>query len=452
LGAESLVYTLPDTSLPRVAVQLWPDTWEVRMTQDSLTIGRAKTCDVVLDHPKVSREHAKLEQRGDRTWVRDLGSTNGTWIGGRRISEQMVDTGTEFRIGPAVLVYKAAFGPDDLTVVGQAKKRTPDRPLRRLPVVFVPGFMGAEMWSNGRKLWPNVHAALANPEIFSWPDKQLDPRSILHEHVIIPNFISLARYSRLVDYLEEDLGYKRGEDLLEFPYDWRQDNRISARQLGERIHEWRSAKGHRDVAIIAHSMGCLISRYYVERLGGKEHVARLALVGGLNGGSPKTFQAFLGAKGILAFNQIRARFQRVVAQFPSVYQSLPNYTCVTDSKGDAIDFFAQDEWLPEENRPLLRDGAAFFSELGVTTSVPTVCVFGYGLKTPVRLVVDRDDDGAWVGTKMEVADRGDDTIPQESAVLEGAEIHPVRQHHGVLYTDADVRMRLRLELLGGGGV
>ena len=43
-------------------------------------------------------------------------------------------------------------------------------------------------------------------------------------------------------------------------------------------------------------------------------------------------------------------------------------------------------------------------------------------------------------------DGGDGMIPQHSAILPGAEIHPVRQQHGSLYVDDDVRMRLKLEL------
>jgi hypothetical protein len=35
-------------------------------------------------------------------------------------------------------------------------------------------------------------------------------------------------------------------------------------------------------------------------------------------------------------------------------------------------------------------------------------------------------------------------------VLKGAEIHPVKQHHGALYTDKDVKQRLKLELTHGG--
>jgi hypothetical protein len=41
---------------------------------------------------------------------------------------------------------------------------------------------------------------------------------------------------------------------------------------------------------------------------------------------------------------------------------------------------------------------------------------------------------------------GDSTIPEQSAVLPGSEIHPVQQYHGSLFVDNDVKMRLKLEL------
>lgn len=46
---------------------------------------------------------------------------------------------------------------------------------------------------------------------------------------------------------------------------------------------------------------------------------------------------------------------------------------------------------------------------------------------------------------------GDGSVPKVSAVLPGAEIHPVRQHHGALYPDGDVRARLLLELTRAHG-
>jgi hypothetical protein len=39
-------------------------------------------------------------------------------------------------------------------------------------------------------------------------------------------------------------------------------------------------------------------------------------------------------------------------------------------------------------------------------------------------------------------------VETKSAILQGAEIHPVRQDHNTLYVDEDVLMRLRLELAG----
>ncbi len=57
--------------------------------------------------------------------------------------------------------------------------------------------------------------------------------------------------------------------------------------------------------------------------------------------------------------------------------------------------------------------------------------------------MERGPDGLCKRVDLGVTPTGDDNIPEESAVLEGAEIHPVRQHHGALYVDNDVKMRLQ---------
>jgi pSer/pThr/pTyr-binding forkhead associated (FHA) protein len=48
-------------------------------------LGRARTCDVTVDDPSVSRQHAELRPEGEGWLVADLGSTNGTFVNGRRI-------------------------------------------------------------------------------------------------------------------------------------------------------------------------------------------------------------------------------------------------------------------------------------------------------------------------------------------------------------------------------
>lgn len=49
-------------------------------------VGRSSACAVLLDDPRASAEHAAIAWSGDRWEVRDLGSLNGTWVDGRRLS------------------------------------------------------------------------------------------------------------------------------------------------------------------------------------------------------------------------------------------------------------------------------------------------------------------------------------------------------------------------------
>jgi pSer/pThr/pTyr-binding forkhead associated (FHA) protein len=50
-----------------------------------IVVGRHPDCDARVDSPRVSRWHCCLSEIDGEVWVRDLGSTNGTWIDGRRV-------------------------------------------------------------------------------------------------------------------------------------------------------------------------------------------------------------------------------------------------------------------------------------------------------------------------------------------------------------------------------
>jgi len=67
-------------------------------------VGRSG-CDVNLDDPEASRQHAALEIVGDVAILRDLGSTNGTWIELERIEQHELSNQQEFRIGSHVLMF-----------------------------------------------------------------------------------------------------------------------------------------------------------------------------------------------------------------------------------------------------------------------------------------------------------------------------------------------------------
>lgn len=69
-----------------------------------LLIGRAADCDIVLAHSSVSRYHARIERTADGLLLTDLGSVNGVWVGGRRVTETTrINEGDRVGIGPFLL-------------------------------------------------------------------------------------------------------------------------------------------------------------------------------------------------------------------------------------------------------------------------------------------------------------------------------------------------------------
>ena len=59
----------------------------------ALSVGRTEGNDLILNHPSVSRKHARFEIRGGRWWIIDLKSTNGVKVNGNAISEAEVTPG-----------------------------------------------------------------------------------------------------------------------------------------------------------------------------------------------------------------------------------------------------------------------------------------------------------------------------------------------------------------------
>jgi DNA-binding winged helix-turn-helix (wHTH) protein len=71
-------------------------------------VGRGPECVLTIPSGLVSREHARIAVNGERVTLRDLGSKNGTLVGGRRVEGEVpLADGDEVRIGPALLVFCA---------------------------------------------------------------------------------------------------------------------------------------------------------------------------------------------------------------------------------------------------------------------------------------------------------------------------------------------------------
>jgi hypothetical protein len=83
---------------PAAAVSLPPD--------GAIVVGRSRGCDVVVDDPTVSRRHVELRALDGAWLVVDLGSTNGTWLLGRRVGRARVVAGDELMLGDCVVALE----------------------------------------------------------------------------------------------------------------------------------------------------------------------------------------------------------------------------------------------------------------------------------------------------------------------------------------------------------
>jgi Protein of unknown function (DUF3662)/FHA domain len=74
---------------------------------EGVRLGRSRKCDVVLDDPNVSREHAELRPRGGSWVLTDLGSTNGSSVNGRKIdAPTVVKPGDELELGSTTMTFE----------------------------------------------------------------------------------------------------------------------------------------------------------------------------------------------------------------------------------------------------------------------------------------------------------------------------------------------------------
>ncbi len=87
--------------------------------KDLVTIGRDPAGDIVVNHPQVSRQHARLMRQGNVLILEDLGSTNGTFVSGVRLSApHTLSNGDVVGMGDAVTFtfYGPPVGTEDTVV------------------------------------------------------------------------------------------------------------------------------------------------------------------------------------------------------------------------------------------------------------------------------------------------------------------------------------------------
>lgn len=217
-------------------------------------------------------------------------------------------------------------------------------------VVILPGITGSVLQKEGKDVW--AVSGQAAWQAFStlgdslqWlklegddPDAEylddgIKATRLANDAHLVPGLVKIDGYTttaRLItDYFEVipgDIREDKPANFFKFPYDWRRDNRVNAKLLKKyldlRLKQWRENTGIKDAKVIlmAHSMGGLVSRYYIEVLEGWRDCKAL-----ITFGTP--YRGSLNAVNFLA-NGYKKRFldlTEVMRSFPSVYQLMPIY-------------------------------------------------------------------------------------------------------------------------------
>lgn len=90
---------------PRRAVVRGADgNWEV--TSTVTVLGRSRRCDIVVDDPNVSRQHAEIRRQDDTYVIRDLQSTNGLRVNRRKVEQCVLQDGDRIELGTAELLFE----------------------------------------------------------------------------------------------------------------------------------------------------------------------------------------------------------------------------------------------------------------------------------------------------------------------------------------------------------
>ncbi|MEP7054111.1 MAG: lecithin--cholesterol acyltransferase [Actinomycetota bacterium] len=230
-----------------------------------------------------------------------------------------------------------------------AKKRLRD------VVVLLPGITGSVLQKDGHDVWATTGAAawraigslggsirdLAlgddDPEADDLGDGIRATRLVSDAH-LVPGLVKIDGYTATARMITESFEVLAApgqpSNFIEFPYDWRRDNRVAARALKRRVEDelkqWRDYCGARDarVILLAHSMGGLVARYYLEVLEGWRDCRALVTFGTPYRGSINAVEFIANGykKGLLDMSEL-------MRSLTSVYQLLPIYPALKTATG-----------------------------------------------------------------------------------------------------------------------
>lgn len=90
---------------------------EIAVSGETMTIGRDHGCTVRVAVASVSRRHCEIDAEDGEIVIRDLGSSNGTYVNGDRVQEASLSPGDLIGVGPVVFVVRVGDDPSSIDPV-----------------------------------------------------------------------------------------------------------------------------------------------------------------------------------------------------------------------------------------------------------------------------------------------------------------------------------------------
>jgi pimeloyl-ACP methyl ester carboxylesterase len=255
----------------------------------------------------------------------------------------------------------------------------PGRPMNDV-VVLLPGITGSVLQKDGKDVWAvSPGAALRALVSFghSITDLELQDDSNLDDGVtaprvmpdihIIPGLWKIDGYGKVSSYIKRTFDVQAGKNYFDFPYDWRRDNRVAARQLKDDsdrwLHEWRKEHPEAKLILVGHSMGGLVSRYFLECLDGWRDTRMLVTFG-------TPYRGSLNALSFIVHGMRKSLgpitlmdLSKLLRSFTSVYQLLPVYPCYQPAEGKDLVRLSDASGIPNLDVQRAQAADAFHREI-----------------------------------------------------------------------------------------
>lgn len=319
-------------------------------------------------------------------------------------------------------------------------------------LVFLPGIMGSELVnSTGKEVWPPGAMDLITG--YDNIDELLDPnltptRSIRSMFFVYGVYKSLIKdFNKCGFFPDND-----EKELIEFAYDWRLSNVITAEKLATRLDELPMEK---EIICIGHSMGGLVLRNLLEsgKFENREWfpwIKQLITLATPHKGAPEALRQVLGLEKKVSLSGQDIQTLTSDPRYPSSYQLTPDpttaFTINSNNRGKlptVIDTFADEVVnLPNANLSIenINSSKEFWQSLDVNNKPDGVDYFFFGGSNH-KTFARNELSGNNINSPYR-RNSGDGTVPITSTIFSNIPHGYSMKNHGGIFKDRELRKQL----------